>query len=140
MRNEEGKGVFIAERLHQLSKKVTDVHQTLAYVRYYYTVIQRLSRTFKYYPAGILKSSEHPCTFERTSMYYLQSTVYNLSVYVWWSPTIRPHYKQQCTFGIFAYVHIKIGAYIRLTYHSSIQRSKKCPFCVLSDLKPKLIP
>jgi hypothetical protein len=53
MRNEEGKGVFIVERLHQLSRKVVDVYQTLEYVWYYYTTVQRLYCTFKYYPVGI---------------------------------------------------------------------------------------
>jgi hypothetical protein len=57
VRNEERKGVFIAERLYQLFRKVADVCQTLAYVRYHYTTIQRVSRTFRYYLAINPKSS-----------------------------------------------------------------------------------
>jgi hypothetical protein len=49
-----GRVVFIAKRLHQLSRKAADVRQTLVHIRYYYTVVQRLFRTFKYYPVGIL--------------------------------------------------------------------------------------
>jgi hypothetical protein len=67
----KGKVVFIAERLHQLSRKVTDVRQTLTYVRYYHTVVQRLSHIFRYYPVGIPKSSVRPYTFECMSVYYL---------------------------------------------------------------------
>jgi hypothetical protein len=59
---ERGEGVFIGPENSGRPAKV-------AYVRYYYTAVQRLFRTSRYYPDDILKSSVHlvllgvrPCT------------------------------------------------------------------------------
>jgi hypothetical protein len=60
-----GEGVFIGPESSERSAKV-------AYVRYYYTAVQKLSRTSRSYPEGIPKSSVRPvllgvrlCTIHR---------------------------------------------------------------------------
>jgi hypothetical protein len=76
-----GEGVFIGpESNGRLVLRV--------YVQYYYTAVQRLSRTSRYYPEGIPKSSVRPvllgvlsCTIHRVRLYYL-------SAYVRWSPSV----------------------------------------------------
>jgi hypothetical protein len=47
----------------------------VVYVRYLSTAVQRLSRTSRYYPEGILKSSIHPVHFGVRPLYYSHSTV-----------------------------------------------------------------
>jgi hypothetical protein len=68
-----GEGVFIGPGSGGRPAKV-------AYVRYLSTAVQRLSRTSRYYPEGIPKSSMRPvllayvrCTIHRVRLYYLQS-------------------------------------------------------------------
>jgi hypothetical protein len=47
----------------------------MAYVRYLFIAVQRLSRTSRYYPEGILKSSVHSVLFGVRLLYYSQSMV-----------------------------------------------------------------
>jgi hypothetical protein len=63
-----GEGVFIGPESSGRPAKV-------AYVWYLSTVVQRLSRTSRYYPAGIPKSSVRPVLFGIRPLYYSQSTV-----------------------------------------------------------------
>jgi hypothetical protein len=70
---EGGKRVFIRPESSGRPAKV-------AYVRYYYTMVQRLSRTFRYYPRGIPKSSRCSVLLGVCLLYYSQSMVYYLSV------------------------------------------------------------
>jgi hypothetical protein len=63
-----GKGVFIGPESSRRPAKV-------AYVRYLSTAVQRLSRTSRYYPKGIPKSSVRPVLFDVCPQYYSQSTV-----------------------------------------------------------------
>jgi hypothetical protein len=77
------------------------------YIWYYYTTVQRLSRTSRYYLVGIPKSSLRPVllgihlhTICRVQLYYLQSVHLR-------GTTVFSHYKQQCTSGISTYVCTK---------------------------------
>jgi hypothetical protein len=79
------RGVFIGPESSGRSAKV-------AYVRYLSTAVQRLSRTSRYYPEGILKSSVRLVLFGVCLLYYSQSTiVLSVRPYTWWGTTIRPH-------------------------------------------------
>jgi hypothetical protein len=63
-----GEGVFIGPKSSGRLAKV-------AYVWYFSTTVQRLSRTSWYYPKGISKSNVRPVLFDICLLYYLQSTV-----------------------------------------------------------------
>jgi hypothetical protein len=63
-----GEGVFIGPESSERLAKV-------AYVRYLSTAVQRLSRTSRYYPEGIPKSSVRPVLFGVHLLYYSQSTI-----------------------------------------------------------------
>jgi hypothetical protein len=84
-----GEGVFIGpESNGRLVLRV--------YVQYYYTAVQKLSRTSRYYLEDIPKSSVHPvllgvlsCTIHIVRLYYL-------STYVMWSPSVRPPESSVC--------------------------------------------
>jgi hypothetical protein len=63
-----GEGVFIGLESSGRPTKV-------AYVRYLSTAVQRLSRTSRYYPEGIPKSSIRPILFGVRPLYYSQRTI-----------------------------------------------------------------
>jgi hypothetical protein len=63
-------------------------------VRSFYTAVQRLSRTSKYYPTINPKNSIRPVLLSVRLLYYSQNMIYYLLAYVWRSPTVRPYYKQ----------------------------------------------
>ena len=74
---ERGEGIFIGPK--------SDIQSKGVYVWCYYTMVQRLSRTSRYYLTVNLKSSRRLVLLRVRPLYYSQSTVYYLSVYVQWS-------------------------------------------------------
>jgi hypothetical protein len=74
-----------------------DIRSKGAHVRYYYLAIQRLSRISRYYPAVNPKSRERSILLSVRPLYYSQSTVYYMSVDVWWSPADVHIKRQECT-------------------------------------------
>jgi hypothetical protein len=62
---------------------------------------------FRYYPGGISKNRGRPVLSGVRPLYYSLSIAYYLSVDVRWRTTVHPHYEQQHTFDVLAYVRTK---------------------------------